>query len=97
MNGSFIATREYLGIHIYRYENPALRCIHRIVPDGIYIDEDPDTHSKETKCATGVKEVVLTDHGGSLLVRFEVGLPNETSMRSYGYGVLHYYTLNGEG
>ncbi len=82
VKGDFIATRECSGIHIYRYEGQAWRCIERIFPD-------------VTLCDARVIKVVLTDDDGSLLVGFEVGLPNETSTSSYG--ALHYYTLNGEG
>lgn len=96
VKGDFIATRErYSAIHVYRYEGPAWRCMERIFPDGVYVDEDPDTHSKETKCDARIDDVVLTDDGGSLLVGFQVGLPNEKVDGLYG--ALHYYTLNGEG
>eukprot|EP00984_Skeletonema_dohrnii_P010106 scaffold3928_cov99-Skeletonema_dohrnii-CCMP3373.AAC.11 len=72
------------------------RCIDRIFPGRVYVDEDEDTHSRETKCDARILRIVMTDDSGSLLVGFGVKLPTERDYTA-SHGALHYYTLNDEG
>jgi len=100
VKGDFLVTRESSAIHVYRYDDSkkdkVWRCLDRIDPGRVYVDEDEETHSRETKCDARILRIVLTDDRGSLLVGFGVKLPTERDYTA-SHGALHYYTLNDEG
>ena len=100
VRGDFLVTRESSAIHVYRYDDSkkdkVWRCLDRIYPGRVYVDEDEVTHSRETKCDARILRMLLTDDRGSLLVGFGVKLPTERDYTA-SHGALHYYTLNDEG